>query len=203
MGLEQAIEFINDDELVEVTPNSLRLRKRVLAANMRPKRRRGAQERRGHSTLSWPDEHAACASPSRSLTARIVVLIAVGRLRRRRVSKRDFWDFEVYPHGRRAGASPPSRSTAPDDGHYQFKYWPAFAFAMVPFACMPLEAGKVIWFALTVALIAVFIRQSIRALPDRRSSSAASSPGGRSSSRASSWSRNWSTARRTSCSACW
>jgi GTP-binding protein len=38
LGLEQAIEFINDDELVEVTPTSIRLRKRVLAANMRPKR---------------------------------------------------------------------------------------------------------------------------------------------------------------------
>jgi len=38
MGLEQAIEFINDDELVEVTPRFLRLRKRVLAANFRPKR---------------------------------------------------------------------------------------------------------------------------------------------------------------------
>jgi GTP-binding protein len=38
LGLEQAIEFINDDELVEITPKSIRLRKRVLAANMRPKR---------------------------------------------------------------------------------------------------------------------------------------------------------------------
>ena len=37
LGLEQAIEFINDDELVEVTPTSIRLRKRILAANMRPK----------------------------------------------------------------------------------------------------------------------------------------------------------------------
>jgi GTP-binding protein len=37
MGLEQAIEFINDDELVEVTPSSIRLRKRILAANVRPK----------------------------------------------------------------------------------------------------------------------------------------------------------------------
>ena len=42
MGLEQAIEFINDDELVEITPKSIRLRKRVLAANQRPKR--GAEE---------------------------------------------------------------------------------------------------------------------------------------------------------------
>jgi GTP-binding protein len=38
LGLEQAIEFINDDELVEITPNSIRLRKRVMAANMRPRR---------------------------------------------------------------------------------------------------------------------------------------------------------------------
>ena len=38
LNLEQAIEFINDDELVEITPGSIRLRKEVLAANMRPKR---------------------------------------------------------------------------------------------------------------------------------------------------------------------
>jgi GTP-binding protein len=39
MNLEQAIEFIAEDELVEVTPKSLRLRKKILAANQRPKRR--------------------------------------------------------------------------------------------------------------------------------------------------------------------
>jgi GTP-binding protein len=38
LSLENAIEFINDDELVEVTPKTIRLRKRILAANMRPKR---------------------------------------------------------------------------------------------------------------------------------------------------------------------
>ncbi len=38
LSLEQAIEFINDDELVEVTPKFLRLRKRVLAANQRPRK---------------------------------------------------------------------------------------------------------------------------------------------------------------------
>ena len=38
LSLEQSIEFINDDELVEVTPKSIRLRKRILASNMRPKR---------------------------------------------------------------------------------------------------------------------------------------------------------------------
>ncbi|HKG45308.1 MAG TPA: translational GTPase TypA [Pyrinomonadaceae bacterium] len=39
LSLEQALEFIADDELVEVTPQSIRLRKRVLAANMRPKKK--------------------------------------------------------------------------------------------------------------------------------------------------------------------
>jgi GTP-binding protein len=38
LSLEQAIEFINDDELVEVTPKSIRLRKRILPSNMRPKK---------------------------------------------------------------------------------------------------------------------------------------------------------------------
>ena len=35
MNLEQALEFIREDELVEVTPAAVRLRKRVLAANRR------------------------------------------------------------------------------------------------------------------------------------------------------------------------
>ena len=37
LSLEQSIEFINDDELVEITPKHIRLRKRILAANARPK----------------------------------------------------------------------------------------------------------------------------------------------------------------------
>jgi GTP-binding protein len=39
LNLEQAIEFIRADELVEVTPLSIRLRKKILASNQRPKRR--------------------------------------------------------------------------------------------------------------------------------------------------------------------
>ncbi|MBI2401093.1 MAG: translational GTPase TypA [Deltaproteobacteria bacterium] len=39
MTLEQALEFIQDDELVEVTPQSIRLRKKVLEAGKRPKKR--------------------------------------------------------------------------------------------------------------------------------------------------------------------
>lgn len=39
LSLEQALEFIAADELVEVTPKTIRLRKRVLRANERPKRK--------------------------------------------------------------------------------------------------------------------------------------------------------------------
>jgi GTP-binding protein len=37
LSLEQTIEFIAEDELVEITPKSLRLRKKILQANRRPK----------------------------------------------------------------------------------------------------------------------------------------------------------------------
>jgi len=33
--LEQALEFINEDELVEVTPTSIRLRKKLLSETQR------------------------------------------------------------------------------------------------------------------------------------------------------------------------
>ena len=35
MSLEQAIDFINEDELVEVTPANIRLRKKVLTETQR------------------------------------------------------------------------------------------------------------------------------------------------------------------------
>ena len=35
LNLEQAIEFINDDELVEITPRNVRVRKRILPSNQR------------------------------------------------------------------------------------------------------------------------------------------------------------------------
>jgi len=39
LSLEQSLEFIKEDELVEVTPTSIRLRKRILDQNKRPKKR--------------------------------------------------------------------------------------------------------------------------------------------------------------------
>jgi GTP-binding protein len=38
LTMEEAIEFIADDELVEITPKSIRLRKKILEYNKRPKK---------------------------------------------------------------------------------------------------------------------------------------------------------------------
>ncbi len=43
--LEQAMEFIADDELVEVTPENIRLRKKLLTENERKRHGRGAAAR--------------------------------------------------------------------------------------------------------------------------------------------------------------
>ena len=42
LDLEQALEFIDDDELVEVTPNNIRIRKRLLTENARKRARNKA-----------------------------------------------------------------------------------------------------------------------------------------------------------------
>ena len=43
MSLEQALEFIDDDELVEVTPNFIRMRKKLLTENERKRASRGGK----------------------------------------------------------------------------------------------------------------------------------------------------------------
>ncbi|HEX2342274.1 MAG TPA: glycosyltransferase family 87 protein [Vicinamibacterales bacterium] len=56
----------------------------------------------------------------------------------------------------------------PEDGHYQYKYLPAFAPLMVPFTWVSKEVAEFTWFALTVAMAWAFVRLSLAALPDRR-----------------------------------
>ena len=43
-SLEQALEFINDDELVEITPESIRLRKKLLTENERKRDGRASKK---------------------------------------------------------------------------------------------------------------------------------------------------------------
>ena len=40
MSLEECLDFIEDDELVEVTPKTIRMRKRILVASERIKLRK-------------------------------------------------------------------------------------------------------------------------------------------------------------------
>ena len=42
--LEQALEFINDDEIVEVTPKSIRIRKKMLTENERKRASRAPKD---------------------------------------------------------------------------------------------------------------------------------------------------------------
>lgn len=76
-------------------------------------------------------------------------------------------DFEVYrtAAARAIAAEPLYR---PEDGHYQFKYFPAFAFAMAPFTWLEPSAAKALWYAVSVCLLIVFVRSSVMALPGRR-----------------------------------
>ena len=84
--------------------------------------------------------------------------------------KRDFVDFEVMQQAgvRVLTAEPLYRD---DDGHFQYKYLPAYAFAMTPFARIDIEISKAIWFAISVGLLIYFVQQSVNLLPDRRRSS--------------------------------
>jgi hypothetical protein len=81
--------------------------------------------------------------------------------------RREMVDFDVYRTAAiRATSAEPLYRTS--DGHYQFKYLPAFAIVMTPFARLDAEAAKVVWFALSVGLLTALVRWSVRALPERR-----------------------------------
>jgi hypothetical protein len=97
----------------------------------------------------------------------IFVLIVAGLYGLLRLKRDELVDF-VVP--RRAAVRFLAHETLyqPDDGHYQYKYLPAFALVMVPFTWVSKEAAELTWFALTVAMTWAFLRLSLAALPDRR-----------------------------------
>lgn len=76
-------------------------------------------------------------------------------------------DFEVYhTAGRRALAAEPLYRA--EDGHFQFKYLPAFAIFAAPLAGVPLPAAKGAWFALSAVLMLALLGLSLRAMPEVR-----------------------------------
>jgi hypothetical protein len=56
----------------------------------------------------------------------------------------------------------------PEDGHYQFKYLPAFAAFMVPFAWVSKEVAEAAWIALLVAMTWALVGWTVRTIPHRR-----------------------------------
>jgi hypothetical protein len=81
--------------------------------------------------------------------------------------RRDFVDFEVdqLAATRVVAGAPLYRES---DGHFQYKYLPAFAVAMIPLAVIDIEAAKAIWYAISVGLLILFVQQSVDGLPARR-----------------------------------
>lgn len=55
-----------------------------------------------------------------------------------------------------------------EDGHYQFKYLPAFAVLTIPLSAVSLETAKAAWFITSVALLALLLWSSLRLMPQRR-----------------------------------
>jgi hypothetical protein len=95
----------------------------------------------------------------------LLVAVAVAAFTRR--SQREMYDFEVYRvAGVRAAAAEPLYRA--EDGHWQFKYLPAFALAIAPLAMLPPVAARGVWFFLSVALVALLVNRSYVLLPDRR-----------------------------------
>ena len=104
----------------------------------------------------------------RSLLGPVLIALLAVAAYHGRIS-REMPDFAVYRTAavRAVAAEPLYRA---EDGHYQFKYLPAFALALAPLTMIRAEFAQAGWFALSVGLLIVFVRWSVRGLPERRRS---------------------------------
>ena len=106
---------------------------------------------------------------ARRTTARVLVvagllLLAVlfsGKVTRKMPDLEVYWTAAV-----RARAAEPLYRT--EDGHYQFKYLPAFAILAIPGGAVPLHVAKSIWYPVSIALVASLVTLSLAVLPERR-----------------------------------
>jgi hypothetical protein len=98
----------------------------------------------------------------------VLALVSLVAVFTTRVSRK-MPDFEVYWHaGARAAAAEPLYRE--EDGHFQFKYLPAFALLASPLAAMPLPAAKAAWFAASSVFMVTLLGLSLQALPEVRRS---------------------------------
>lgn len=101
-------------------------------------------------------------APVFALGALLVILTALAAPK----AIRKMPDFEVYrtAAARARAAEPLYRA---EDGHYQFKYLPAFAILAIPVSLLPLPTAKAVWFVASVALLVAFVSLAIATLPQR------------------------------------
>jgi hypothetical protein len=96
----------------------------------------------------------------------VLALVSLAAVFTTRVSQK-MPDFEVYrTAGARAMAAAPLYRE--EDGHFQFKYLPAFAVLASPLALVPMAPAKGAWFAVSAVLMMVLLGLSLRALPEIR-----------------------------------
>ncbi len=76
-------------------------------------------------------------------------------------------DFEVWRKSatRAAQAEPLYRAS---DGHFVFKYLPAFAVLAIPIGLLPLVIGKGVWFFASLALLVALVSMAVRLPVERR-----------------------------------
>lgn len=80
---------------------------------------------------------------------------------------RDMTDFKVYfTAAQRVVRAEPLYREA--DGFFVFKYLPAFALIVSPLAAVDLPVARAVWFALSFALLVLFVRGSVREWSVRR-----------------------------------
>ena len=98
----------------------------------------------------------------------VLALVSLVAVFTTRVSRK-MPDFEVYwTAGARAAAAQPLYRES--DGHYQFKYLPAFALLASPLAALPLPAAKGAWFTASAVLMVTLLGLSLRVMPALRRS---------------------------------
>jgi hypothetical protein len=97
----------------------------------------------------------------------LFLLVVAGAYALVRYKRAELVDFRV-PRTAAVRFLAHERLYRPEDGHYQYKYLPAFAPLMVPFTWVSKQVAEVTWFALMVAMTWTFVRLSLAALPDRR-----------------------------------
>jgi hypothetical protein len=98
--------------------------------------------------------------------AALLVVAAIGFGLR---AKGQMYDFGVYlTAGGRVVAG--ENLYRVEDGHWQYKYLPAFAFVIAPLSLLPPVAARALWFSISIGLLIWFVTVSLRLLPDQRRS---------------------------------